>query len=156
MANELCDTVQMRSCKGLMQLHLLSVSAVLLTAACAASVPQEKPCFHSQSTPLLLPPLPSHPSLPSSSCFPSNRHTDSVHYYSPGSTKTRIIALLSTTVSGEAGGGEEDRGKEKKGKAKDILGRKKNISPLCFLCPNVCTNIYYQTAACMSCSPFRL
>ena len=57
MADELFDTERRRSCKGckgLTQLHLLSVTTVPLTTACAASVPQEKPCFHSQSTPHLL------------------------------------------------------------------------------------------------------
>lgn len=138
MADELFDTERRRSCKGckgLTQLHLLSVTTVPLTAACAASLPQEKPCFHSQSTPTssssssssCTSSFPSNPSLPlplslslSSSCFPSNKHTGSVHYYSPGFTKTRIIALLPTTVSGEAGR-QEGREKERKGKARDIL-----------------------------------
>lgn len=96
---------QRQSSKGLVYLHLLSVTLVLLPNTCAASVLQEKPCFHSQSAPpfLSLPLPPSLTLLSPSSRFPSNRHTSLVHYYSPGFTKTRIIALLSTTVSREAG-----------------------------------------------------
>lgn len=118
MADELRDTEQRRSrkkrCKELK--HLLSVTTVLPTATRAASVPQEKPCFRSQSTPSSSP-FPTNPSLLSlsSSRFPSNKHTGSVHYYSPGFTWTRIIALLSTTVSGEAGE------REWRGNARDVL-----------------------------------
>lgn len=92
-------------------------------------MPQEKPCFHSQSTPLLLLPHKPFPTLSSSSCFPSNRHTGLVHYYSPGFTKTRIIALLS--VSAEVGG-DRGQGEGEGGKSKRHLMIEKNKSLLCF------------------------
>lgn len=144
MDGELCETEQRRSCKrckGLKQLHPLSV---------LHQCRKKTPFFHSQSTP---PPFPTNPSLPSlsSSSFPSNKHTGSVHYYSAGFTWTRIIALLLTTVSGEAGGGRE-HGEGEGREMQETSLIEKNKSPLCFLC----SNIYYQTAACMSCFLFCL
>lgn len=122
---------------------------MLPTATRAASVPQEKPCFRSQSTPPTTPPsssfspsspFPTNPSLRSlsSSCFPSNKHTGCVHYYSPGFTWTRIIAPLATTVSGGGGG-------ELEGKRTRCLMIEEHKSQMCFLCPN----IHHQTAACV-------
>lgn len=88
-------------------------------------------------------PFPTNPSLRSlsSSCFPSNKHTGCVHYYSPGFTWTRIVAPLATTVSGEAGGGKRDV----EGKRTRCLMIEEHKSPMCFLCPN----IHHPTAACV-------
>ncbi len=52
--------------------------------------------------------------------------------------------------------GRGGQGEGAEGKSKRHLMIEKNKSPLCFLCPDVCTNIYYQTAACMSSSLFCL
>lgn len=92
---------------------------------------KKSPVFTQSTPPTPLPPYPQTlRSLSLSfSRFPSNRHTGLVHYYSPGFTKTRIIALLSTTVSGEArGGGIGGQGEE--GKSKRYLMIEKNKSLL--------------------------
>lgn len=163
MPNELCNTERgwlCKGCKGLMHLHFLSVTTVLLTNACAASVLQEKPCFHSQCTPPSTPPPPPHPGPPSPLytlrsfrlplAFPqidAQAWFITIHQVS-----LRHASLLSSLQLCRARRGRGGQGGGEGGKSKKHLMIEKNKSPLRFLCPDVCTNIHYQTAARMSCS----
>lgn len=101
---------------------------------CRISGARACPGFHSQSALLFLPPT-----------LSQKRHTGWVHYYSPGLTGNRIIAPLSTAVSGGGGGGRvQGRSKRR------LMIDKNKLSVLFSVSGCACTNLL--RVACMSSS----